>query len=184
MLGAAGTWLAWPRLNNPVETAWTDDELDNAVAAHGAWIGGAKTKAASDRIQIALEARELVRVPDLSTAQLSLAYVSLNAERSASGGILLGYVGPNGCRLGLWIADAGHRGFGTELRHVSRGGTGVHIWQNGTTNYAVLGRGMDPERLSALAAIVRAIVDRDHKLDDALRAELQTAAGQGTRCPA
>lgn len=186
MLVAVGTWLAWPWSADQIQTAQSDDDLRQALAAHRAWIGGTTTGAggtvAGDRIQIARDAREPVRVPDLTAAQLSLAHVSPLSDRTAVGGVLLGYVGPNGCRLGLWIADAGRRGFGTELRHVSRDGTAAHIWQTGATNYAILARGMDPARLSMLVTAIAALVERDHLLDDALRAKLQMAAGQGGAC--
>ena len=186
MLGAAVTWLVRPHLTAPIQTAQFDEDLNPAFAAHRVWIGDTKAiatgTAAGDRIQIARGSREPVRVPDLTAAQLSLAHVSPLSDRTAVGGVLLGYVGPNGCRLGLWIADAGRRGFGPEVRNVSHDGTTAHIWQTGTTNYAVLARGMDPARLSMTATTIAALVARNHQLDDGLRVKLQIAASQGGAC--
>ena len=190
MLAVAGTWLAWSRLADPIQTVPSDDDLGHVLAAHRAWIEDSRTDAAAivagtvagDRILIARDTREQVRVPDLTAAQLSLAHISPPADRAAIGGVMLGYVGPNGCRLGLWIAGAGRRGFGPELRRVSRDGTTIHIWQAGVTNYAVVARGMDPARLSMLATVIAMLVARDHQLDDALRAKLQVAASQGGAC--
>jgi hypothetical protein len=186
MFGAAGTWLAWPRPTALTQTAQYSDNLNRAFAAHRAWIGETKAIAtgavAGDRIQIAPGSRELIRVPDLTATQLSLAHVSPLSDRTTVGGVLLGYVGPNGCRLGLWIADAGRSGFGPEVRDVSHDGTIAHFWQTGATNYAVVARGMDPARLSMMATAIAALVARDHQLDDGLRAKLQIAASQGGAC--
>src|SRR3546814_7839019 len=64
--------------------------------------------------------------------------------------LFVGYVGVNGCRLGLWIAPAAE-GLGADLTEHRERNLTSYTWRVENTGYAVLAAGMDERRLSAIA---------------------------------
>src|SRR3546814_18345701 len=64
--------------------------------------------------------------------------------------LFVGYVGVNGCRLGLWIAPAAE-GLGADLTEHRERNLTSYTWRVENTGYAVLAADMDERRLSAIA---------------------------------
>lgn len=178
-LGAAALLLAltlawfWPFTAPPVE-AW----LDKAVTAHLAWL-----QQPADRtdgpIDAALEPGLTEGIPDLTEAHLTLVYVKLVPSSGEGHGLQLGYRGIHGCRVSLWIAEA-VAGIGEAPTALARQGVEGYGWQVGGTGFALLARGMDPDRLRLLAEVV-ARLTREAP-DEQTRIALQQTTTVGAPC--
>lgn len=102
-----------------------------------------------DAIVLASAADGPGRVPDLGPAGLSVAHLAVDASGRMPG-LYVGYVGVNGCRLGLWIGPA-PEGMPADLTERRAAETHSFTWRVGDTGYAVLARDMDERRLTAIA---------------------------------
>jgi len=107
-----------------------------ALAAHRSFLAAAAEAIESD-----------VGLPDLSYAGLRLARVE-----PVGGGIYAGYVGPRGCRLGLWLGPRGNApaGEGGEWR------SETVAQANDRVTWIAAAPAMDAGRFAALAEAVRA----------------------------
>ncbi len=86
--------------------------------------------------------------PQAGLPDLELAGLALMAEREI-GGIKAGhYVGRNGCRLTLFVADAPIHEDDPALMQVA--------WRDGATHHLMVARAMDPRRFASIAAYLRA----------------------------
>jgi hypothetical protein len=92
-------------------------------------------------------------LPDLMLASLTRVHLSLDPAIRKGGGVLAGYVGPSGCRVGHWIAP--HHG-PTHPQPVAddRDGLMIRRWSGSEADYAPLGRDIDSLRLERIAALV------------------------------
>ena len=155
-------------------------ELGQVSAMNNTWTSVSQTSPDSIYFQAQFGPRETVQAPDLTEAKLKLVYQASEpkAERS---GIFLGYLGPNGCRLGLWVGDRNDVAKSRpELTDI--GGLTGYVWMNGKHRYALVSKSMDPSRLGSLASIVADIIERDHRLNDQLRTALRATATTGSTC--
>jgi anti-sigma factor RsiW len=156
------------------------DPLAATVAAERTWLSGATPETSGDGVRVAVETRANDTLPDLSAAGLRLAYLAAAPGSIDRRGVFAGYVGPNGCRLGLWV---GHGTTGPAgLERVEVDGVGVRRWSADGARYALISRGMDARRLDRFAAIVADIVGRAEQPDERLRTALRDAAGVGAAC--
>lgn len=142
-----------------------------AQARHQEWLNSEPDPVPIDESSVALTASRGAsgRVPDLTFARLKLAHVAIDSS-GRQPGLFVGYVGFNGCRLGLWIAPAAeavtaelteHRG--PDLRSFT--------WRVGSTGYAVLAADMDEHRLSAIARRLQQMTRREAETRLAGRAD-------------
>lgn len=157
-----------------------DRWLAQAAASHQAWIEGTAPSQAPSQILAALTAGDIVHIPDLSDAHLSLVHLSAQPE---AGSVFLGYRGIHGCRVGLWIGGA-PSGLGPQPTPVESGNIAGYAWRFGETGYALLAHGMDPSRLKLLAETVAKITGRDNVLDQEIRAALHNTTETGAPCQA
>lgn len=67
--------------------------------------------------------------------------------------MLAGYVGPSGCRVSLWIGPAVGDAQDRPVKE-DRDGFTIRSWRTDGASYALLGRGIDEERLDRIAALV------------------------------
>ena len=171
-LGAA-TWI--------VQTATPDaPPLSAAVAAHRAWLADAGAHQ-SGRLQVEMAGASAGHLPDLALASLTLVHLSLDPAIRQGGGLLAGYVGPNGCRIGLWIAP--HRG--PSRPHPvaqDREGLLIRTWSENETDYALLGRGIDALRLDRIAALVARLTQSERMPSREQIAALDEARAAGSAC--
>lgn len=143
LLGAV--WLGSQRAGPP-------SPLAAAVAAHRLWLSEASS-APAQRLGVALAGADIDALPDLSLASLRLVHLSIDPSARRGGGVLAGYVGPNGCRLGLWIAPV-DGSLPTQPAVRDREGLSIRAWSGHHASYALLGQGIDPARLDGIAAFV------------------------------
>jgi anti-sigma factor RsiW len=156
------------------------DPLAETVTAERPWLTGERAAQPASGVQVAVEAGASDGLPDLSAADLRLAYLSADPTADGRRGLFAGYLGPHGCRLGLWI---GRSDATSALRAVQDvGDVRIRGWATGGVAYALMSRGMDPARLDRFAAVIAEIVGREHKLGDDLRVALQDAARTGGAC--
>lgn len=144
-LGTAG-WLLAP---GPDATAtW----ITAVEARHRSWL-------AADPRPVPIDGRAVTladvpgragRIPDLGFANLSVAHLVVETS-GRQPGLYIGYVGANGCRLGLWIGPAPDE-LAARLAERRDGDLHGFTWRIGETGYAVMAHGMDPQRLAAIAA--------------------------------
>jgi anti-sigma factor RsiW len=176
LIGAAvGLWL-WS--SGPASRiAW----LDEAVAAHRAWLDQGSTPDSTEQFLAAFEAQKAGGFPDLSEAHLTLVYVSAMPGAGDRPGHLIGYEGIHGCHVGLWIGAASPA-LGAEPVVVAVGGIDGYAWASDGIGYALLARGMDPARLEMLAAAVARITQADHRIDDQTRTALRMTTQTGAPC--
>ncbi|MBL8571119.1 MAG: anti-sigma factor [Phreatobacter sp.] len=146
VVALGGLWMGSMRPAAVHEAALAD-----AVAAHHQWLQH-DVPGPHDSPVLAAAGLRTEGLPDLSAAAMRLVYVALD-PRNRTGGVLAGYVGPNGCRVGIWI---GPPMAGIPDRAVMADGADLSIraWSDGRTGYAVMARGIAPARLEQLTALV------------------------------
>ncbi|ADH90541.1 putative transmembrane anti-sigma factor [Ancylobacter novellus DSM 506] len=154
--------------------------LGEAIAAHRQWLSQTPP-APGGRIPVNLSSHQAEGLPNLSMALLQLSYISVDPAMRDGGGLLAGYRGPHGCRLGLWIGPHSGRWSATPSRS-DRDGLHIRAWSSDRADYALLSRGMDPERLDWLADIVAHMTLRGPGAEDERIAALRAIPGIGQPC--
>lgn len=144
LVGLASLWAISQR---DAAQVW----LAAAQARHQEWLANEPDPIPIDEGSVAVTASHgaLERVPDLAFARLRLAHVAIDASGQKPG-LFVGYVGVNGCRLGLWIAPAAE-GLTADLTEYRERNLTSFTWRVGSTGYAVLAADMDERRLAAIA---------------------------------
>ena len=166
-----------------VEPAATPDAgLTAAVAAHRHWIDARPADAPAPRVQVDLAAARSRHLPDLSASALELGYLSLDPT-SRDGGLLAGYRGPHGCRLGLWMAPHSRQWGDTPVAS-DRDGLRIRAWSTAEADYALLSRGMDPARLDRLADLIATLIRQQQAPSEELVAALREVPKIGEPCGA
>lgn len=154
--------------------------LSAAIAAHQLWLAQSPTGTAP-RLGVELAGAEAGALPDLSLASLRLVHLSLDPAGRGGGGMLAGYVGPNGCRVGLWIAPV-EAALPQQPAVQDRDGLLVRAWRGERASYALLGRGIDPARLDGIAALVARITRDEPGVPREQVAALAEARSVGPAC--
>ncbi|WP_020179902.1 hypothetical protein [Methylopila sp. M107] len=174
LLAAAGA-ATWPQRPH-----FDADPIVGAVAAERTWLTGAQTDAPAAGVRVAVAAGASDSLPDLSAADLRLAYLAADPAADRPRGLFAGYVGPKGCRLGLWIGPGEEAETLPAARDV--GDVMVRSWSADGRAYALMSRGMDARRLDRFAAVVSEIARRGRRVDDGLRLALLDASRTGAAC--
>lgn len=155
------------------------DPLATTVAAERDWLSGATPEASGAGVRIAVQTGASDSLPDLSAAELRLAYLAADPVSDGRRGLFAGYVGPHGCRLGLWIG----RGTGHSTPAAADvDDVRVRRWSADGASYALMSRGMDTSRLDRFAAVVADLASPGRTLDDGLRVALKEASVTGGAC--
>ncbi|KRE03166.1 hypothetical protein ASE61_11745 [Bosea sp. Root670] len=154
--------------------------LSAAIAAHQLWLAQSPAGTAP-RLGVELAGVEAGALPDLSLASLRLVHLSLDPAGRGGGGMLAGYVGPNGCRVGLWIAPV-EAALPQQPAVQDRDGLLVRAWRGERASYALLGRGIDPARLDGIAALVARITRDEPGVPREQVAALTEARSVGPAC--
>lgn len=154
--------------------------LSAAIAAHQLWLAQSPSGTAP-RLGIELAGAEAGALPDLSLASLRLVHLSLDPAGRGGGGMLAGYVGPNGCRVGLWIAPV-EAALPPQPAVQDRDGLLVRAWRGERASYALLGRGIDSARLDGIAALVARITRDEPGVPREQVAALAEARSVGPAC--
>jgi hypothetical protein len=168
--------LVWHTTRVPPDAS----PLRQAVAAHEQWLSGT-APSPGGRIPVNLTSYEAEGLPDLSMALLQLSYISIDPTMRDGGGLLAGYRGPRGCRLGLWIGPHSNRWNGTPAP-ADQDRLHIRAWSSDRADYALLSRGMDPERLDRIADIVAHMTLRSRKPTSEQVAALREIPGIGQPC--
>lgn len=154
--------------------------LSNAIAAHRLWLSQ-PAQARMPAAEVALAGADLGKLPDLSLASLTLAHLALDLSGPSGGGMLAGYVGPNGCRVGLWIAPV-DQALPVRPALRDRDGLAIRAWRGPHASYALLGQGIDTARLDGIAALVARLTGGERALPDDQVAALAEARGKRPAC--
>jgi hypothetical protein len=157
-----------------------DSSLSAAIAAHQLWLAQSPTGTAP-RLGVELAGAEAGGLPDLALASLRLVHLSLDPAGRRGGGMLAGYVGPNGCRVGLWIAPV-EAALPPQPAVQDRDGLAIRAWRGERASYALLGRGIDPARLDGIAALVARITRDEPGVPREQVAALAEARSVGPAC--
>lgn len=151
--------------------------LSGAIAAHRLWLSKPAPQPAA-RADVALAGADLRSLPDLSLASLTLAHLALDPTGRAGGGMLAGYVGPNGCRVGLWIAPIDDA-LPTQPTARDRDGLTIRAWRGRQASYALLGEGIDTARIDGIAALVARITGGERGIpNDQIAALAEARSGR------
>ena len=154
--------------------------LSAAVAAHQLWLAQA-TPGEAPRLGVELAGADAGALPDLTLASLRLVHLSLDPAGRRGGGMLAGYVGPNGCRVGLWIAPV-EAALPLQPAVQDRDGLAIRAWRGERASYALLGRGIDPARFDGIAALVARITRDEPGIPREQVAALAEARSVGPAC--
>lgn len=154
--------------------------LSNAIAAHRLWLS-MPAQARVPGADVELAGADLDSLPDLSLASLSLAHLALDLSGRAGGGMLAGYVGPNGCRLGLWIAPV-DPALPAQPAVRDRDGLAIRAWRGRNASYVLLGQGIDTARIDGVASLVARITGGARGIPDDQLATLAEARSKGPTC--
>lgn len=158
----------------------TQAPLSNAIAAHRAWL----SEPPHERRQgpsVALAGADVVRLPDLSLVSLNLVHLSVDLSGRDGGGMLAGYVGPNGCRVGLWIAAVDNT-LPMQPAIRDRDGLAIRAWRGQHASYALLGQGIDTVRFNGIASLVARITRGEHGIPHEQVAALAEARSERPAC--
>jgi hypothetical protein len=154
--------------------------LSAAIAAHQLWLAQSPPGTAP-RLGVELAGAEAGALPDLSLASLRLVHLSLDPAGRRGGGMLAGYVGPNGCRIGLWIAPV-EEALPPQPAVQNRDGLAIRAWRGEHASYALLGRGIDPARFDGIASLVARITRDEPGVPREQVAALAEARSIGPAC--
>lgn len=159
LLIACGLGVAWFGL---YRTGPTVSPLTAAVAAHRLWLSQVPA-GQTQRLGVELAGADVDALPDLSLASLRLVHLSLDPAVRRGGGVLAGYVGPNGCRVGLWIAPIDDS-LPARPAVQDREGFAIRAWHGHHASYALIGQGIDPARLDGIAALVARLTEDERSI--------------------
>lgn len=181
-LGVATLVSVWPAKDN------TPAALLAAAGLHHAWINGPSGAAGPSPATTPLA---LTEIPDLSAAGLRLSHLvpaampehGLKLGTGQGGGMLLGFRGPRGCRISLWIGDA-LPDFTAEPVQQQVDGLSAFVWRVEHKGYALITRDMDAQRFVTLASAVARITRERFQVDTLTRMALQQSADPALPCPA
>lgn len=174
VLGIGAAALGWQGRHS------ADQPLAAAVAAHRLWLARSPSEPAQ-RLGVELAGADVDALPDLSLASLRLVHLSLDPSGRRGGGVLAGYLGPNGCRVGLWIAP-GDATLPTQPAVHDRDGLAIRAWRGEHASYALIGRGIDPARLDGIASLVARITRDRQSVPREQVAALAEARSVGPAC--
>ena len=155
--------------------------LTGALAAQRQWISSASQNASRDRPIVTIGAATAARALDLSDADLKLVYAATMPPVAGSEAMFLGYRGPHGCMVGLWIG-APQNSMDSTPKTLDAGDIRVRAWHDQAMGYALLSRGMDPARIDRLAEAVARLTDPKQIVDDSVRTALRDATRTGVAC--
>ena len=155
--------------------------LTGALAAQRQWINSASQDASRDRPVVTIGAAMAARALDLSDADLKLVYAATLPPVAGSEAMFLGYRGPHGCLVGLWIG-APQNSIGSAPETFDTGDIRVRAWHDHVTGYALLSKGMDPARIDRLAEAVTRLTDPRQIVDDSIRTALRDVTRTGAAC--
>lgn len=179
MLLLAASILTQRQLSPPSTPIW----LDAALAEQQHWIALSSAGKPGDDGLVAISASTAARPLDLSDAQLKLVYAVPVSRMSGQDATFLGYRGPHGCMVGLWIGPP-QNDLGASPVALDTGNIGVRAWRDQLRGYALIAGGMDPARIDGLAAAVVRMVDPGQSIDDGIRTALRDVAHTGRACRA
>lgn len=173
----AGALLTQGRRTPNADAMW----LTGALTAQRQWIDSASKHISRDRPIVTIGAATAARALDLSDADLKLVYAATMPPVAGSEAMFLGYRGPHGCMVGLWIG-APQNGIGSTLKILDAGDIRVRAWHDQVTGYALLAKGMDPARIDRLAEAVARLTDPKQIVDDGVRTALRDVTRTGKAC--
>jgi anti-sigma factor RsiW len=154
--------------------------LTEALAAQRQWMDSASRNPSRDRPVVTLGAATAARALDLSEADLRLVYAA-TMPVAGNEAMFLGYRGPHGCMVGLWIG-APQNGIDAAPKTLDAGDISVRAWRDEVNGYALLSRGMDPARIDRLAEAVARLTDPGRIADDSVRTALREVPRTGVAC--
>ncbi len=181
--GAAALVAIWPARDNAPAA------LVAAAGLHRTWIdapAGINGLSGMLRPNPATTPLALTEIPDLSAAGLMLSHVvpaAAPGQGSGQGSILLGFRGPRGCRVSLWIGGALPEFTTTPVRQ-QVDDLSVFVWRVEHKGYALMTRDMDAQRFVTLASAVARITHEHFQVDTLTRMALQQSADPALPCPA
>lgn len=155
--------------------------LAGALAAQRQWISSTSQSASPDRPIVTIGAATAARALDLSDADLKLVYAATMPPVAGSGAMFLGYRGPHGCMVGLWIG-APQNSMDSAPKTLDAGDIRVRAWHDQVTGYALLSEGMDPARIDRLAEAVARLTDPGQIVDDSIHTALREVTRTGLAC--
>ena len=167
--------MLWPRPD--AAQAW----LQQATERHAQWLAAEREPAPISPLAImTADAPDgPAWIPDLAVARLAVAHVAAT-EADGRPELYVGYVGVNGCRLGLWVGPAPAL-LSMGLTEHRKGAVTSFTWRADDIGYAVMARGMDEARLRAVAAHLEATTRR--RLDRSGETQLARRPGAGADAP-
>jgi hypothetical protein len=157
--------------------------LDFALGAQRQWLVTAARTGSEARSRVTIGATTATRPLDLSGANLSLVYVAPLSQVDKSGSTFLGYRGPHGCLVGLWIGDP-QNGLGHTPQPFDVKQMRVRAWSGQNAAYAVIARGMDPVKIGRLADAIARLVDPLQIVNESVTTALRDVARSGAPCRA
>jgi hypothetical protein len=158
-----------------------DTWLTGALAAQRQWINSASLDATRDWPIVTIGAATAARALDLSDADLKLVYAATMPQVAGSEAMFLGYRGPHGCMVGLWIG-APQNNIDPAPKTFDAGDIRVRAWHDQVAGYALLSKGMDPARIDRLAEVVARLTDPRQIVDDSVRTTLREVTRTGVAC--
>lgn len=119
---------------------------------------------------------------DKAADDLTLSHVMPASVAEQGRSILLGFRGPRGCQVSLWIGEALPDFAAVPVRQ-QIDGLSAYVWRVEHKGYALMTRDMDAQRFVTLASAVARITRERFQVDDLTRMALQQSADPALPCP-
>jgi len=104
---------------------------------------------------------------------------ALNAPR------LIGFEGPHGCKLGLWVAQLSDTSPVEVINAIpARAGIRAVSWRSTQATYVLMAKGMDAERFDRYARAISTLLLHGPKTREQDRIALRSATQSGAPCQA
>lgn len=177
VLAVSALWGA--DLGRQTDPAW----LSVVATAHHS-LAARQQGASPEAEQVAASAGFQSYVPDLAAAKLSLAAAIPIAVSGSPDGMALHYTGTRGCRVTYVTFPSEGVALTESLSQIETDGLTGYGWRVGAIGYALVARGMDPNRLKIIAVNVRAASRLHRPLDEASRTQLAQSRAESRACAA
>ena len=152
--------------------------FDQAFQAQEQWLSNGIIAGASAR------SLDATIVADLADAGLNAVYTSAGVTANHAPH-LIGFEGPHGCKLGLWIAqptDSLPMGLIKPLP--PKADIRAAAWRSADASYVLLAKGMDAERFDRYVRAISTLILRDPTAREHDRIAVRSASQTGTPCHA
>ena len=160
--------------------------LPRAWQLHNSWVALTPDKESKEQTVKLIPASSLadlngMYIPDLSSAKLSVAYITDRHLYGGNPSLLVGYTGTRGCKLSLLIAPKS-ASLSEKITYFERDQVSLYGWQVGELSYMLMAEGMATLRLKSIADAAYQATRLHLPMDNKTRLALAESRSKSVPC--